>query len=158
MIKDEIKWTTLKCGSLALWHRPGTKVFPALKEQGCSHILTLMSKKEGADLIEAETIKNKMSWLWLPLENAKPVFDKEQMNVIKKMLKNVKDLLDNRANIFIHCSAGIHRTGMFVYALLLSLGFNKEAALNKLYEMRSITKMKMSDARSQWAEQFEIKD
>ena len=53
-----------------------------------------------------------------------------------------------------HCSPGIHRTGMIVYALLRYLQISKEEALQKLKLMRDITFQEVKESRLIWGDKF----
>lgn len=55
-------------------------------------------------------------------------------------------------HIYLHCSAGIHRTGFFAYILLRLMGFDAAAALNELAELRGVTANQVGDDRIKLAE------
>ena len=44
-----------------------------------------------------------------------------------------------QGRVFVHCSAGIHRTGMVVHGLMRHLGFSAEATLSLVSSFRQIT-------------------
>jgi protein tyrosine/serine phosphatase len=54
----------------------------------------------------------------------------------------------------IHCSAGIHRTGMIANALLRSLGLTADEAKAGLLTMRQVTHDGVGEHRLAWGEQF----
>jgi protein-tyrosine phosphatase len=54
----------------------------------------------------------------------------------------------------IHCSAGIHRTGMFGYALLRTCGLDVDAATEALARLRAVTAEGVGQQRLAWAEEL----
>ena len=54
----------------------------------------------------------------------------------------------------VHCSAGIHRTGMFGYALLRAVGLDREASNAKLRELRAVTAEGVGDERLAWGDRI----
>ena len=97
-------------GTFTVGHRPKLKTMHELKRQGVTHIVTLLSEKEGALDIKQAAQKAGLHWFWLPLENARPPAD-TQIDKIKTEFSAWQSALSNRANLYLHCSAGIHRTG-----------------------------------------------
>jgi predicted protein tyrosine phosphatase len=129
------RWIQVGKGRLTVWHRPGIKSLTALKESGCDEILTLLSAKEGASEIGKAVIEAGMNWTWFPMENGNPpagAAREKLLEVVPKMIEK----LESGSSILVHCSAGIHRTGMFTYALLRSIGFGQEHSLKLIAEMR----------------------
>ena len=55
------------------------------------------------------------------------------------MFERVIDVLAAGGKIYIHCSAGLHRTGMITHALLRYLGWSRHDAVEKLRELRALT-------------------
>jgi protein-tyrosine phosphatase len=56
--------------------------------------------------------------------------------------------------VYVHCSAGIHRTGMLTYGLLRSMGMSGAAALATLHALRPETGEGVGEVRLAWGEQF----
>jgi protein-tyrosine phosphatase len=54
--------------------------------------------------------------------------------------------------VVVHCSAGIHRTGMIGYALLRQLGLSADAAREKLSALRSVTAEGVDSDRLAWGD------
>src|SRR5688572_30393719 len=113
-------WIAVGGGHLAIGHRPKVKALSALAADGCTHVLTLLGEREGAlDIREAAEHAGLVS-LWLPLASGDPAQASERL--VRETLKDVRQALMGGGRVFIHCSAGIHRTGMIAFALLRSLG------------------------------------
>jgi protein tyrosine/serine phosphatase len=56
--------------------------------------------------------------------------------------------------LLIHCSAGIHRTGMVAYALLRFAGHDAATAREKLRLLRTVTCEGVGEYRLAWAEEL----
>lgn len=142
-------------GTLSIGHRPKIKNLKDYKKWGVTHIVTLLSEKEGALDIEKAVYENDLHWLWLPLENAQPP-DRDRNDEILGIFKQWKTLLNDHASLYLHCSAGIHRTGMIAYAFLRYLGFNAPQAAQELEQMRLMTAQKAGFQRFAWGDQLAI--
>ena len=146
---SEINWIQIGTGWLALWHRPGLKAIPLLKGAGCEHILTLLSEREGAEEIGEAARKANLGWTWLPLPNARWSEGKRK-DLILSALAGVSEILDSGSRLLIHCSAGIHRTGMVAYILLRWRGHDEEEALNLIARMRMHTREGLRREHIEW--------
>lgn len=141
-------------GVLRIGHRPSKKLMPTLREAGVTHIATLLSANEGAQQIESLTQSAGLDWLWLPLEGAKPFSEPERLETVAKFLELVRIQLASGSDIYLHCSAGIHRTGMITYALLRSLGIDAAESRELLGQLRLHTREGVTEPRLEWGEQF----
>jgi protein tyrosine/serine phosphatase len=63
-------------------------------------------------------------------------------------------MLTQQHYTYIHCSAGIHRTGMITYGLLRYLGKDKNDAKQTLLNLREVTANQVGEERLTWADQF----
>jgi protein-tyrosine phosphatase len=147
----EPKLVHVSAGALSLSHRPGRKNIARLPELGITHVVTLLAEREGANEV-GEAIRNAgLTWIWCPLENALP--PNEQITAsIRPVLAELARLVEGGAAILVHCSAGIHRTGMFGYALLRQLGLDRAAARAKLIELRAVTGEGVGEGRLAWGD------
>lgn len=148
----ELDWVAIDSGYLAIGHRPGSNLMSDLKLQGTTHILTLLSESEGAKNTQAQTVKNGMKWIWFPMSSANPV-SKSRYPELKALFDQMKEVLTKEGKIYLHCSAGIHRTGMISYAFLRYNGADKETALSLLKELRVETSNGVGDYRIAWGEE-----
>jgi protein-tyrosine phosphatase len=147
----EPKLVPVKAGALTLSHRPKRKDVARLRERGITHVVTLLAEREGAKEI-GEAVRNAgLTWIWCPLVNGQPP-DARVTDTIRPVLADLARLLEDGAAIFIHCSAGIHRTGMFGYALLRHLGLDRAAARSKLTELRAVTGEGVGEDRLAWGD------
>lgn len=142
-------WVALGNGRLTLWHRPGAKHRNKLKEFGCDYVITLLSSREGAATIGNSVEKAEIKWIWLPLENGKPPQGLAAESILSA-LPVIATFLEASCSILIHCSAGIHRTGMVAYALLRWHGYNEEQALTFIGKMRMQTRDGLQRKQIDW--------
>jgi protein-tyrosine phosphatase len=150
---DPPNWVNVGHGRLAIGHRPKLKALPRLKEAGCTHLLTLLGEREGAMTIGLAAQKARIEWLWLPLDNGDPLPEVREPEV-RTMLERLVLLLECKSSILVHCSAGIHRTGMITYALLRKMGLSRERALQTLSELRAVTAEGVGEARLGWGDRI----
>ena len=102
-------WFAVGGGALAVGPRPGRRTLPALR--AATDVLTLLSEKEGAAAIKAEVEQMGLRWWNLPLPNGRP-FARDKDDGISALFVQLKQRLADGGRIYIHCAAGIHRTGM----------------------------------------------
>jgi protein-tyrosine phosphatase len=129
------------------------KAIPVLRQQGATHVVTLLSEAEGAADIGAAVKRAGIVWLWFPLESAVPPCEDRDAEV-HLLYEGVRAALASRGKIYIHCSAGIHRTGMITYGLLRSLGLSAGEALAVLRSLREETGEGVGEDRLTWGDRF----
>jgi len=138
-------------GRLALYHRPGRADFPALRRKGCTHVVTLLKDIENSELYGNLTREAGMEWFWLPVPNGK--FPQEDLHQqLMQALPELSRLLDEGNSLLIHCSAGIHRTGMISYGLLRWRGVDRVQAMELIRNMRRETAEGMMEKRMVWGD------
>jgi len=151
----ECNWVTLGQGRLTLWHRPGARAVAELRAFGCDCVVTLLSSREGASTVGKHVEQAGIEWFWLPLENGQP----PQGAASEAVLSAIPVLwqrLDAGRSILIHCSAGIHRTGMIAYALLRWRGHDEDEALVVIEKMRLHTRTGIQRKHLDWANEMVV--
>ncbi len=148
---EKVHWIPVMNGFLSIGHRPSAKLGRDLKLQNATHILTLLSEKEGALPIRSIAQKNGMDWLWFPMESAKPL-PEDRWQELARLFGQMANLLEEGGQIYVHCSAGIHRTGMISYAFLRFMGMDPQKARSTLQELRTTTHEGVGEDRLQWAD------
>jgi len=127
------------------------RAIPHLKQAGCDRLVTILCEKEGAAEIGKAVELGGLSWTWIPLESGRPPEGKKSAMVIKELQELSKEL-EEGTSVLIHCSAGMHRTGMVAYALLRRIGYTQEESLKKIKQMRSETYHALKENHLHWAE------
>lgn len=143
-------WHELGNGRLALWHRPRLRAIPYLEKAGCDRVVTLLSEREGAREIGAAVTEAGLAWTWIPLDSGRPPEGRVSAGFVSE-LEALLDRLADGESVLLHCSAGIHRTGMAALVLLLLEGATDEEAAAALAGMRSHTREGLRPEHFQWA-------
>lgn len=144
----------LNSDNIILGPRPGKKSLPHLKDLGLTHCVTLLSEKEGGPLIERLSRQMNADWVWFPLsggthETLSQIDPHDLANTIGKALAGTP-----APNIYLHCSAGIHRTGFIAYLLLRLSGYEPSDAQAALENMRGVTADQVGPERLELADQL----
>jgi len=145
------KWLPIGTGKLALASLPGRKDLPRLPQLGCQHVVTLVAEHEGALVIGAAVQAMGLVWTWVPLRNGRYP-NPEASARLKAALPRLSERLDAGEALLIHCSAGIHRTGMTAYALLRWRGLTADEALAAIARMRRFTRDGLQVPQLAWGE------
>lgn len=145
-----LTWRPLAGGHLAIGHKPGRDLRQALAETGCTHVLSLLADHEAG--VPASGVQ-----LRLPLASAEPP-GPERSAEVRACFAELQGLLAGGAKIYVHCSAGLHRTGMVAHGLLRYLGLGPAEALARLGELREATAQAATEPRLRWGEQFAAGD
>jgi hypothetical protein len=143
-------WHPIAGGLLALAPRPKKK---ALAELGATTVLTLLSEREGARAIGEAARSAGAAWIWLPLENGRPPAHARDGEIVTA-LAAAKEALARGGRVLVHCSAGIHRTGMMTYALLRLATLGAEEAKGALAKLRPVCAAGVGVERLAWGDRF----
>jgi hypothetical protein len=147
----DVRLVSVGPGAIALTHRPKVRALPAMRAAGVTHLVTLLSWREGAPALGEAAQAAGLGWTWVELPNGQQP-PPERREAIAAALAEVAALVDGGARVAVHCSAGIHRTGMFGYALLRTCGLEPAAARETLGALRAVTADGVGDERLAWAE------
>jgi hypothetical protein len=160
-----LNWVQVGNGFLAIGHKPGGKIsFGGLKNEGTTALLTLLHENEGAAAIGKQTETVNIAWIWFPFSASSPhegeaiteVYSLcEAIAEVYNLYNQLSDLIINGAKIYIHCSAGIHRTGMITYGFLRFLGKSSIEAFEILKSLRAVTADQVGADRLLWADKFD---
>ncbi len=140
-------------GGLAIGHRPRLRSLRNLMQMGFTHVVSVLSAaEEPADIREAAGMAG-LTWLWIPLGSTKTL-PKRGKAELAAALDELMAILDKEGNVYLHCSAGIHRTGMITAALFFRMGYKETDVRETLHRLRAVTGQQMGDQRFQWAGSF----
>jgi protein-tyrosine phosphatase len=153
MKPSDLHFVKVGNGRMALNHRPRGAGFPMLRELGCTHVVTLLKESEGAQSIGRMTQNAGLTWVWVPVPNGNHP-EGEVHRCLMEALPHLSQLLDEGASLFVHCSAGIHRTGTVAYGLLRWRGVTREDALKLIAQMRTVTHDEMGNKRLRWGDEI----
>jgi hypothetical protein len=149
-----VNWVQVGNGFLAIGHKPGGKIsFEGLQHEATSAVLTLLHENEGASQIGKQLLAVNIKWIWFPFSASKP-HDEATIYQVHALFTELSSLLMSGGKIYIHCSAGIHRTGMITYGFLRFLGKGKAEAFTILQSLRAVTAAQVGADRLLWADQF----
>ena len=129
-------------GAVTCHHRPSVQFMKILKQESrCSTIVTLQSPTECPQEVESQCRKHNLAWIWVPLQgaNKKLLSSSKTHEIIRNALVDSKVRLERGEILLVHCAAGIHRTGLFTYALLRICGMCRESALEAIRNIRNKT-------------------
>ena len=146
-------FVSVDAGALAIWHRPKLKILRVMKGDGLTAVVTLLMESEGAHDIGRAAQAAGLEWVWAPLHGA-DVPPPELNDRIVEHLSHVAGLVQRGGRVLIHCSAGVHRTGMFTYALLRFLGLDAARARHTLARLRTLTAEGVGEDRLAWGDQI----
>ncbi|EWS73406.1 tyrosine phosphatase family protein (macronuclear) [Tetrahymena thermophila SB210] len=130
---------------MTIWHRPKEEHLYALKERkNLSVVITLQSQSEDIEFIQNICKSLKIGWINIQLHHKgnQDIFEKKDVDqIIQNGIASLRNILDQNKNevILIHCSAGIHRSGVFSYAILRSLSYDRNESLQKIKSIRKMT-------------------
>ncbi len=154
-MEKKSEWVKVEHGFLKIGHKPGGKKlsFEQLIEEDTTTIFTILGEKEGALNIGKTCSDWGLGWIWLPLSNA-GIPDETLIPEITDKLEIVKTKLDNREKIYVHCSAGLHRTGMITNCILRYVGFDEAHAYQIIQQLRPITAKEVGQPRLDFGSRF----
>lgn len=140
-------------GALAIGHRPPYRALRAMKLAGITHVVTVLSREEGAEPIGAAAMRAGLQWLWIELGSTKTLPQRRRGDILEA-LRSMTAILVDGGRIYLHCSAGIHRTGMIAAALMFHLGRDAAQTKDVLAALRPLTAAEVGEARLEWAQSF----
>lgn len=124
---------------ILLGPRPGKKSRDAIKAQGVTNLVTLLSAREQPDSVSKLARSIGATWHHFPIDGGHmdTLAEVDLSNLFLLHDEIVRERAD--AIIYLHCSAGIHRTGFVIYLLLRYRGLSPEAARAEVAALRPVT-------------------
>jgi protein-tyrosine phosphatase len=100
--------------------------------QGITHIIDMQIEFDDTPLAKEHGIEV----LWNPTDDD---FEPKPARLFERGVKFAKTALDGgEAKVFIHCAAGVHRAPMMTLALLGSMGWNVDDAMDLIQARRPV--------------------
>jgi len=154
-VDKKSQWVSIQSGYLKIGHKPGGKKrsFEQLVNEKTTTVFTILSEREGALNIEKNCKLLGIDWIWLPLSNG-DIPNETIIPKIMEKLKMVKIKLENQEKIYVHCSAGLHRTGMITNCILRFLGYDEKNSYEIIQQLRPITAKEVGKKRLDFGERF----
>lgn len=139
---------------LILGPRPGKKSKDAIQARGVTHVLTLLSPREQPDSVGKIARNIGAEWHHFPIDGGHmdtlATVDLSRLFLLYDDITRVRE----DAVIYLHCSAGIHRTGFAIYALLRYRGLTPEQAQAEVANLRPVTSEQVGEDRLALAEEM----
>lgn len=149
---DQLHLVSAGLGSLSARGRPSLETLAALQQhKGITGVVTLLQHDESSGYAQQLGVACErlgLKWWHAPLAGPKamglvreavPRLSQEDLDSFKQ-IRHIKQQLELTCEkLVVHCAAGLHRTGLFLYLLLRELGASPESALEKLRQMRQET-------------------
>lgn len=148
---SELEWVPAGRGHVAARGCPNLETLAFLqRDRGLTGLVTLLRASErecAADQLQAacRRLKPPLRWLHAPLEGVESLTGGAEsmlegdLESFRTVLQVAEWLQGAEERIIVHCSAGLHRTGVYLYVLLRVLGDTPEEALEKLGASREQT-------------------
>jgi len=145
--------------SLAVWERPSLAVLPTLVAEGFTHLLTVEAPSKKTETLGLLAESHGLQWRRLPLHGGKTFSDPAVAGAARGFIADLlAEAEKSPVTAFIHCKAGLHRTGMMAYAFARSVGLGPKEAQQKLREMRPLTAEEVGEERLRSVEELVLQD
>lgn len=142
----QLTWRPSFGGKLALGHKPGKRLRAQLEDAGCTLVVNLLSERESRAKVGPHRIR-------LPLISATPP-GPERDEEVRALFRAMSDELGRGGKVYVHCSAGLHRTGMIAYAFFRHRGMSAEGARATIHALRELTASELTEERCAWGDRF----
>ena len=111
-------------------------------------ILTLQGLDEKPEEIHKACDENGIEWLHFPEMGAgKFTLIKIKEKLVEFYIYLFKRMQSEQIRLFVHCAAGVHRTGVFLYGLIRLSGENEENSYSLLKDIRHTTYLNVGKER-----------
>lgn len=136
--------------------RPTIKQVKSMKQvYHVNYCLTLQKQRENPHDIEKYCLDNSISWQLIELDGANAAYlrKKDVMDgIVEGLLILCRKIIQEKLILFIHCAAGLHRTGTVLYTLLRIFDETPESAMEAIKIIRLDTYKEVGKERIRIAE------
>lgn len=124
---------------------------------GINFILTIQGTAEDASELEGFCKEFQISWKHVELGRnhnslVKSLDSDTKLLFISTIAELYKKLVNEEINLFVHCTHGVHRTGIMVYSILRCFDEDRNSALEALKQIREDTYDNIGEKRINYAE------
>lgn len=132
--KTDVSGVKLRIGP-----RPKLSAIDHFVSEGVTDVLTLLQPHERPEPIGTAVTRNGLKWHWHPCSASLLSGESALPSRIIYIAARVWELVAEGSVLYLHCAAGLHRTGMVVYAMLRIAGLDQWDALDIIRELRPAT-------------------
>jgi len=139
--------------NLILGPRPGKKSKDKIRALGVTDVLTLLSPREQPETIKRIAQSIGADWHHFVLDGGHLATRAEVDLSRLFLLWDEIGRAEGSRTVYLHCSAGLHRTGYVAYLLSRRSGRTEEEAMAHLRDLREVTAEQVGEARIALAEE-----
>ena len=99
-------------------------------------------------------IANGVATLTLSRPDRMNAFNETMMREMIAAFERLDVELAAGGRVYVHCSAGLHRTGMFAHAFLRHRGLTSPEAVETIAALRPLTAAELTPERMAWGDRF----
>lgn len=148
----QLQFVAVAGGRVSLGGRPGLGKVQHPTAAGIDVVVTLLRDKEGNVAELGDAIRQHgMEWLWFSLSATALPTDADCPQATTDLFERLHEHLQSGRTLYIHCAAGIHRTGSFTNAFLQYGGYSPLESRQLVKAMREVTAREAVDKHWQWA-------
>lgn len=136
------RWVALGPHHITASGAPGRRRFPGWPEAGVTDVITLQREDERPAWLPEACAEQGIAWHHAPL-SGKHLAAPGDPESLARLVALVEGFEEPR-RIVVHCSAGLHRTGVALYTLFRAQGLGEEEALERLRWARALTAMELT--------------
>ncbi len=132
-------WLPLLSGRITATGAPSQKRLHSWKSAGVTDVVTLLRRDEMNGWLPDECLAVGINWHHFPL-SGRNLGTRHDMETLARLPKLVSLLEDSshELSVVVHCAAGLHRTGVFLYLLLRTAGFNEDETVLMIAQARPL--------------------
>ena len=116
---------------------PGRRTLERWRDAGVTDVITLQRADEMAPWLAQACAERSLRWHHAPV-SGKRLQAKGDAASLADVIRIVREM-DAPSRVVVHCSAGLHRTGVALYLLLRAQGLSPQDSLARIEAGRALT-------------------